>query len=293
MLQIFQWKILIKYARFIFHVCHIDSNEKINKNSNPWVCNPTWDYDQPSNWILIVYYRCRSSCICGSVNRIGVKMSSESELDRLVTAIAEGLNRDSGDKDIVLSALKRTPVNYLELLTGNTAFLKDFILIETPTDPNAIQDLSKKELIFTTCRANFFEKIRMPVLTDDQLTPLLLRTYELWGEHPTEPRGRWTEWCLWTHLNRRQNGVPVTEVIAGTKTAEDMKQAWIERHQLREEQRRLQKVDHYDQYETSEDVPRSLRHILMSPFLKEPNVTKVEIQLDDSVVEDNKQRQEK
>lgn len=212
-------------------------------------------------------------------------MSRKSALGQLVNGVAKGLDEDSIEKENILSALKQTPVNYLGLLTESTALLKDIILIETPADPNTIQNLSKKDIIFAMYRANFFEKIQMPVLTDDQLTHLLSRTHELWGEHPTEPLGRWTEWCLWVHLNRRQNSVPITEVVAGTKTAEDMKQAWIERHQSREEWRRLQKVDHYDRYETPEDVPQSLRHLLMSPFIDEPEITEIEMQLYDSVVD--------
>lgn len=194
-------------------------------------------------------------------------MADENDIQRLISAIVEGLYEDGVKKENILTAIKQ--IEYLGLLSEGTTFLRELIITETPSEPDAIRELSKEEVIFATYRANFFEKIKIPVFTDDQLKHLILQSDELWGEHPTEPLGRWTKWCLWTHLNRRQNRIPITEVIEGTKNAEDLKQAWINRHQSREERRRLQKVDHYDQYDIPQDVPRSIREILMGPFMEE------------------------
>lgn len=196
-------------------------------------------------------------------------MSEKDDTSLVREAIFKGLDRDASDISTILSAFKQTPIKYLELAQEEAAFLKELITTETPSDPEDIKDLSKEEVIFATWRANFFEKLRIPALDDDQLEYLLMRTQELWGEYPTEPQGRWVDWCLWTHLQRRRNGVPITEVIAGDKTAEDLKQSWIDRHTEREEKRRLQKVDQYDRYETPEDVPKSIQRVLMSPFLQE------------------------
>lgn len=207
-------------------------------------------------------------------------MSEKDDTTRIREAIAEGLDRDTSDVSNVLSALKDTPLNYLELAQEGAAFLKELTLTETPSDPEEISKLSREEIIFATYRANFFEKIRMPALDDEQLEHLLMRAHELWGESPSEPLGRWVDWCLWTHLHRRQNGVPISEVIAGDKTAEDLKQSWVDRHQAREERRRLQKIDNYDRYETPEEVPKSVRQIIMSPFIEEEEMVEVEIESD-------------
>lgn len=196
-------------------------------------------------------------------------MSEKDDTSLVREAIFEGLDRDASDISTVLSAFKQTPINYMELLREETAFLRELITTETPSDLGEIKDLSKEEVIFATYRANFFEKLRIPALDDAQLEHLLMRTRELWGESPTEPQGRWVDWCLWTHLQRRRNGVPITEVVAGDKTAEDLKQSWIDRHKEREEKRRLNKVDQYDRYETPEDVPKSIQRVLMSPFIQE------------------------
>lgn len=217
-------------------------------------------------------------------------MSDPDDSDRVREAIAEGLDKESADVQDVLSAIKQTPLNYFDLVKQSAAFLKDLALTETPSDPEVIHELSKDEVIFSTYRANFFEKIRMPALTDDQLEHFLMRAYELWGEHPTEPMGRWVDWCLWAHLDRRRNGVPFTEVIAGDKTTEDMKQAWIQRHLVREERRRLQKVDNYDRYETPEDVPKSIHELIMSPFIEEPEMAEIAIDTGESAEEQEIQR---
>jgi hypothetical protein len=161
-------------------------------------------------------------------------------------------------------------------------FLKELTFTETPSNPEEISELSQEEVVFATYRANFFEKIRMPALDDNQLEHLLMRTHDLWGEYPNEPLGRWVDWCLWTHLHRRQNSVPITEVIAGDKTAEDLKQSWIDRHQAREERRCLQKIDNYERYDTPDDVPRSIRGIIMSPFIEDDEMVEVEIESDSS-----------
>lgn len=212
-------------------------------------------------------------------------MSDKSDVDRIREAIVEGLDRSAPDVSNVLSALKETPLGYLELVQEAAVFLKGLTLTETPSDPEEISDLSREEVVFATYRANFFEKIRMPALDDDQLEHLLMRTHELWGEYPSEPIGRWVDWCLWTHIQRRQNGVPITEVIAGNKTAEDLKQAWVDRHQAREERRRLHKIDNYDRYEAPGDVPNSIRQIIMSPFIEEDEMEEVEIVSDTSTQE--------
>lgn len=79
--------------------------------------------------------------------------------------------------------------------------------------------------------------------------------------------------------------MPITEVVAGDKTAEDLKQSWIDRHQAREERRRLQKIDNYDRYETTEEVPKSVRQVVMSPFIDETEMVEVEIESDTSAHE--------
>lgn len=195
-------------------------------------------------------------------------------------AVMDGLEKNGADRSAILSALKQTPVNYLSLVKEEAAFVKELVLTETPSEPDDIHDLSEEEIIFATQRANFFEKIRMPALDDDQLEHLLIRTHQLWGEHPTEPMGRWVDWCLWTHLNRRRNSVPITEVIAGDKTANDLKEAWVKRHQARENRRRLQKVNNYDRYNTPDEVPQSLRRLIMSPFIENPEMADIEIDND-------------
>jgi hypothetical protein len=207
-------------------------------------------------------------------------MSDKDDTTAIREALAQGLDRDTSEVSNVLSALKNTPVNYLELVQEGAAFLKELALTETPSDAEEISELSRDKIVFATYRANFFEKIRMPALDDEQLEHLLMRVRELWGESPTEPRGRWVDWCLWTHLHRRQNGVPISEVVAGDKTAEDLKQSWVDRHQAREERRRLQKIDHDDRYETPEEVPKSVRQIIMSPFIQEEEMVEVEIESD-------------
>lgn len=207
-------------------------------------------------------------------------MTDPNNRQKLIQAIAEGLDRDEADIGNAFSTLKNAPFNQYELLAESITFLKQLTTTETPSDPEAISKLDKEALIFSAFRANFFEKIRMPALTDEQLECLLMRTHELWGEHPTEPLGRWVDWCFWLHLHRRRNGVPITEVVAGDKTASDLKQAWVERHQAREERRHLEKVDNYDQYNTPEDVPTTLHDLIMSPFIEDPDIAEVDIDVE-------------
>lgn len=212
-------------------------------------------------------------------------MSDNNDLNRLREAIAGGLDQDTTDISNVFSALKQTPMNYLGLVEEGVTFLKQLSTTETPSDPSEIETLSKEAVVFATYRANFFEKIRMPAVDDEQLEHLLMRTQDLWGEYPSEPIGRWVDWCLWTHLHRRQNSVPITEVVVGDKTAEDLKQSWIDRHQDREERRQLQKVDNYDRYDAPSEVPTSIRELVMSPFIEEEEMADVNISSEESTRE--------
>ena len=213
-------------------------------------------------------------------------MSDDVDSSSFLTSIVRGLDTKEAEIDDILAVIKRTPISYLDLVTETVGFLKTLALSETPSDPDEIHDLNKEEVIAATYRVNFFAKIRIPALDDEQLEHLLMRAHEIWGEHPTEPMGRWVDWCLWTHLNRRRNGVPITEVIAGNKTATDLKEAWVKRHQAREDRRRLQKVDNFDRYETPEDVPKSIQQIVMSPFISESEMEEIDIELRD-VTEEN------
>lgn len=182
----------------------------------------------------------------------------------VLNAVSEGL---SGEQATFGSSVK-------EALSGNSlsaareisGFLKRLVSEETPEDPDEIKQLSKDEIVMTIYRINLFEKLRHPVVDDEQLELLYQRTVEFWGEAPTEPVGRWAEWTLWVTRHRRQNGIDVTEVIEGNQTVEDIKEQWRERHQEREKRRKLHKMQNYDQYELPEDVPSSLRHVLLSPF---------------------------
>ena len=209
-------------------------------------------------------------------------MSDKDDADQLREAIAKGIGKDEPDISNALLALKQSPINYFGLIQESITFLKQLATTETPSDPEIIKQFDKKEIRFATYRANFFEKIRMPVFDDEQLEYLLIRTHELWGEYPSEPVGRWVDWCLWTHLQRRRTGVPITEVIAGNKTADDLKQSWIDRHQAREDRRRLQKIDNYERYDKPGDVPASVQQLVMSPFIEKEEWADVEVVADES-----------
>jgi hypothetical protein len=209
-------------------------------------------------------------------------MSDQSTFDQLREAVASGLDRDTADLSTALGAFKDTPIQTFDLAQEAVAFLKELVTTETPSEPAEIKSLSKEEVVFATYRANFFEKIRIPALDDAQLEALYERTQTLWGEYPSEPTGRWVDWCLWTHLNRRRNGVAITEVIAGDKTAEDLKAAWIERHQAREERRQLKKIDDYDRYDSVGDVPPSIQQLVMSPFIEDEAMVDVAVEADEA-----------
>lgn len=263
-----------------------------NEDRDPWGAGTIRDCSCDSDWPNFADFEwCSSYRDRSNSNRLGGTMSDKDN-GRLREAIAKGLDRDGSDVSNVLAALKNTPLDYLALVQEAGAFLKDLTFTETPSDPEKISELSPEEVVFATYRANFFEKIRMPVLSDEQLEQLLMRAHELWGQYPSEPLGRWVDWCLWTHLHRRRNSVPITEVIAGEKTAEDLKQSWIDRHQAREERRNLQKVDDYDRYETPDDVPKSVRQVIMSPFIEETEMKEVEIESDGSQGLSEDQRQD-
>lgn len=203
------------------------------------------------------------------------KDKDEETPEQIRKEIIEGLEADEADLKSVLDALKKRSVNYLTLLRQAVTFLKQLTLAETPDDPSEIEELSKQEIIFITWRVNLFERLRLPAVGDKQLEHLLDRTHELWGEHPTEPIGRWVEWCLWTHLHRRRKSIPISQVIAGEPTAEELKRKWVERHQDREERRRQHKIDNYDRYETPKDVPPSIKHMVMSPFIEKSEVDEI------------------
>jgi hypothetical protein len=204
------------------------------------------------------------------------KDNAEETPEQIRKEIIEGLDADEANLKSVLDALKKRSVNYLTLLRQAVTFLKQLTVTETPDEPSEIEKLSKEEIIFITWRVNLFERLRLPAVDDEQLEHLLERTHELWGEHPTEPIGRWVEWCLWTHLHRRRNSIPISQVIAGEPRAKELKRKWVERHREREERRRQHKIDNYDRYETPEDVPPSIQHMVMSPFIKESEMDEVE-----------------
>ena len=193
--------------------------------------------------------------------------SDDSSGQNPIEGITEGLDREEGALiDVIKALLSRSK---FKVAVEGTAFLKRLVTTETPSDPEEIMAMSEDELFFTMCRINLFEKLRLPVVDDDQLDHLYRRTVELWGEAPTEPKGRLIEWNLWVTRHRRQNGIRITEVIEGDRSFEDIKQQWIDRHQAREERRKLREIENYEQYEIPEDVPSSYRHLLFSPFLQD------------------------
>lgn len=213
-------------------------------------------------------------------------MTDDDGLSEVRKAIAEGLEQDAPKRTAVLSALGRMPIDQFGLLREGVAFLKKLVRTETPDDPGQIGELSKEEMIHVTYRVNFFEKLRHPAVDDAQLECLLNHAHELWGEHPTEPVGRWVDWSLWMHLNRRRNGIPIAAVLAGNKTTEELKEEWMNRHLERVERRNLQKVENYERYGAPEDVPPSLRQLVLSPLIEEPEVAAIEIETDDLPVEE-------
>ena len=182
-------------------------------------------------------------------------------------AITEGLEREGVTlTDVVKSVLSGGNITATRETVG---FVKRLVTEETPDDPDEIMELSKDEIVIMIYRVNFFEKLRHPVVDDEQLEHLYQRTLDLWGEAPTEPIGRWAEWNLWVTRHRRKNGIPITEVIEGERTVAEIRQQWVARHQDREEQRKLRKMENHEKYDVPEDVPSSLKHILFSPFIQD------------------------
>lgn len=203
-------------------------------------------------------------------------MSENLTKRNVLEALIDGLQAESADRNTVLSALK-PPVNCLSLASETVTFLRELVLTETPEDPEELMALSKAEVRTATYRVNFFERLRVPAHDDEQLEHLYARAQELWGEHPTEPMGRWVEWCLWVHLHRRRNDGSLSDVVFGDGSVEDIKQVWAERHEAREQRRHLRKVDNYAQYDTPQDVPDSIRHHLMSPFIEDDEMVDIEV----------------
>lgn len=206
--------------------------------------------------------------------------SETSPTKKLLNAFAEGLQKKNGDiGNVVSSILAGSQVGAVK---ETAAFIKRLVTEETPKTREEIMEMSKEEIILTVYRINFFEKIRHPALNDEQIEHLYRRTAELWGEAPTEPIGRWAEWNLWVTRHRRRNGISITEVIEGTKSVEDIQEAWVERHQAREERRKLHKMVNYERYDVPEDVPPTLQSLVFSPFIKKeeeeslPGVTGVD-----------------
>jgi hypothetical protein len=200
--------------------------------------------------------------------------ADEDSNQELFSEIADALEDDDADLTSIISAALSG--SRVKTARETFVFLKRLVTEETPSDEEEIMGMSKDEVVMTIYRMNFFEKIRHPVLDDQQIEHLYRRIVELWGEAPTEPVGRWAEWNIWVTRHRRRNGISITEVIEGEKTVEDIQQLWVERHQAREKRRKLHKMVNYDRYEVPEDVPPGLRHILFSPFVKDeetvPNV---------------------
>lgn len=205
---------------------------------------------------------------------------TEPDTARSILALAEGLlDSTSGavDPRTFLKAIREN--DYVQLSKDTGRAIHRFITEETPSEPDDIQELDKEDLVFHTMRANVLEKLRLPGLNTDQLEAMHERSRQLWGEYPTEPTGRWTEWTLWTIIHYREKGTPVTELVAGTKTTKDLFDSWVERHEDREEQRRLRKVANYDRYELPEEVPPGIRGLVMSPFI-EAEVDDVTVEID-------------
>lgn len=214
---------------------------------------------------------------------------SVSKSQDIIIAIAKGLvdsaEESLPDPEILIEALETN--SYIQLTRDTAQFLGVLFRKEIPEEPEEISNLEKDELIFFTMRVNFFERLRHPVATDDQLNAMHARVQELWGEHPTEPLGRWVEWSIWTNIHRRSQGIPIGELVAGSRTATDVFESWIERHDDREEQRKLRKVTNYDRYDTPEEVPPGIRRLVMSPFLHDDTAeVVVEIDDNDKVVEE-------
>lgn len=193
--------------------------------------------------------------------------TDEDPNQELFNEIADSLKDDDANLTSIISA--GLSGSRIGVARETFVFLKRLVTEETPDEKEQIMNMSKDEVIMTVFRMNFFEKLRHPVLDDQQIEHLYQRTVELWGEAPTEPIGRWAEWNTWVTRHRRRNGISITEVIEGEKTVDDIQKLWVERHQAREKRRKLHKMVNYERYEVPEDVPSGLRHILFSPFAKD------------------------
>lgn len=197
----------------------------------------------------------------------GVIVTMSSDRNGIIDAIVDGVKKDDASfSDVVEKSIQNSK---LGALSETAALLKKLATEETPSDPDEIHKMSKDEIVITIYRMNLFEKLRHPVLDDRQLEELYQRTVDLWGEAPTEPKGRWAEWNLWVTLHRRRNGIAITEVIEGSKKVEDLKSHWIERHQAREERRKFHKMQNYDRYDLPEDVPPGIRQLVFNPFIED------------------------
>jgi hypothetical protein len=216
-------------------------------------------------------------------------MSSQTDEDaqtdkgtRAFKTIVDGLDRDDAKlSEIVKKVLLKSKFGALEETVG---FLHKLTTERTPSTEEEIMALDESEVIRSVYRMNFFEKTRHPVLNDSQIEYLYQRTVDLWGEAPTEPVGRWAEWTLWVTRHRRQNGIAITDVIVGNREAEDILRSWEERHNAREERRKYHKMMNYGRYNLPEDVPPSLRHLLLGPVFG----TKAEVSdIESSLAEDD------
>lgn len=194
-------------------------------------------------------------------------MTSDKDNESIINAFVTGLDKDSTNLSTIVRSLAKG--SKLKVASETIGFLKRLATEETPNDPEKINQMSKDQVIITIYRINLFEKLRHPVLNDEQIEHLYQRTIDLWGRAPTEPKGRWAEWNLWATLHRRRNGIAITEVIKGDKKFDDIKDQWIERHKAREERRNFHKMQNYDRYDFPEDVPPGLRQIIFSPFIED------------------------
>lgn len=198
-------------------------------------------------------------------------MADENSTEKdLGEAVADGIENDDANFTSVIKKLLRG--KRIGAVTEIVGFLNRLITSETPDTREQIQELSKDEIVITIYRLNLFEKLRHPVLDDNQVEWLYERTVDLWGEAPTEPAGRWAEWNLWVTRHRRRNGISIAEVIEGKKTVEDIREQWIERHQAREERRQHHRFVNHEKFDAPEEVPPSLKHLLFSPCIEDEEV---------------------
>lgn len=188
---------------------------------------------------------------------------SARELTGILMEAATGEDHPSIDK--VIRAVKQNQA--VLLASEGVRIVRTLVMTETP-GPDGIAELSKDELPLHVMRINFLSKFRLTPVDGAQLEALQERTRDLWGEHPTEPTGRWAEWCLWTLQQKRASGQSLTEVVAGEKDLQELLAQWRERHEAREEARKVRKIENVPELDDIEDVPPSLRAALLSPFFR-------------------------